>query len=149
MIRKSILDALDLDIIRLAETHLRRCKNIEFDGYTWFGNNRKDIHRKAPKGSGGVGVLIRNCVLNQFNVYETNTLNEGIIWVRLKDKETLEILSFCVCYVPPSNSTRNVNVEEFLNVVMSDVYVYQTDSALVLVCGDFNIRVGDEDDLPP
>ena len=30
---------------------------------------------------------------------------------------------------------------------MSDVYVYQTDSALVLMCGDFYIRVGDEDDL--
>jgi len=39
---------------------------------------------------------------------------------------------------------------------MSDMYEYQTDSELVLVCGDFNSRIGDDDyfivgvdDLPP
>ena len=34
------------------------------EGYKWFGNNRKHLHRKAVRGSGGVGVLIREKVLN-------------------------------------------------------------------------------------
>jgi len=46
----------------------------------------------APKGSDGEGGPIRNCILNQVYVYETYTLNEGVIRVRLKYKETLETL---------------------------------------------------------
>lgn len=64
LIRKSVSDTLDLDITGLAETHLRRCENIEIDGYAWFGNSRTDVHKKAPKGSGGLGVFICNCILN-------------------------------------------------------------------------------------
>jgi len=73
---------------------------------------------------------------NQTHIYMKALKESGGVWVLIRNF---------------------VNLEEFLNTIMSDfLYVYQTDSALVLVCGDFNIRVGDDngfivsvDDLPP
>lgn len=42
------------------ETWLRGEAGIEFEGYSWFGNNRKCLNSKAVRGSGGVGFLVRN-----------------------------------------------------------------------------------------
>ena len=38
------------------------------EGYRWFGCNRRTLHRKAVRGSGGVGVLIREEVLKEYAV---------------------------------------------------------------------------------
>ena len=38
------------------------------EGYRWFGHNRKGLHRKAVRGSGGVGVLVRDNVLVECGV---------------------------------------------------------------------------------
>ena len=54
ILRSSCLTVADLQIIGLAETHLVGNDNIDFDGYHWFGNNRK-LHVNAKVGSGGVG----------------------------------------------------------------------------------------------
>ena len=54
-LRKEMLNHLDLDIIGIAETHLLSGQVIEIDGYSWFGNNRNDIHIRAKKGSGVLG----------------------------------------------------------------------------------------------
>jgi hypothetical protein len=49
---------LDFDILGIAESHLRNNDAIYLSGYSWFGNNRKNIHVNARSGSGGVGFLI-------------------------------------------------------------------------------------------
>ena len=55
------------DIVCLTETHLCGNEgNINLPGYMWFGHNRKSVHKKAWRGSGGV--LIANCVLESFSV---------------------------------------------------------------------------------
>ena len=59
MLRKELLNHLDLDIIGIAETHLLNTQVNKIDGYSWFGNNRSNIHIRAKKGSGGVGFLVK------------------------------------------------------------------------------------------
>lgn len=57
-LRLLILFSFNPDFISLIETHLTGLNTIDIDGYTWFGFNRK-THIKAPKGSGGVGILVK------------------------------------------------------------------------------------------
>ena len=54
----SILEC-DLDIIGIAETHLRVNTIPQIDGYTAFTHNRPQQHRRARCGSGGVCLLVK------------------------------------------------------------------------------------------
>ena len=71
---------------------------------------------------------------------------EGILWIELNHKLTKECLKFCVCYLPPNNSTRAVNAEEFFHTFMYHVFEHQS-NALITVFGDFYVRVGDQEDF--
>ena len=35
----------------------------DIERYLWFGRNRKSLHRKAVRGSGGIGYLLHKEVL--------------------------------------------------------------------------------------
>ena len=48
MIRSS-----ELDVICVVETFLNKDNEIHLEGYKWFGNNRKNISKRAVRGSGG------------------------------------------------------------------------------------------------
>ena len=148
MIRKECLEALELDIIGIAETHLLKNNYINIEGFKWYGNNRKQIHRRAPKGSGGVGIFVKNTLFEQFNVEVLDSETEGILWISLKHKVTKECLNFCICYLPPANSTRAVNAQEYFDVLMSQMYEYQS-VGQVTIFGDFNTRIGDNLDFIP
>ena len=50
-------------MIGVVESWLRGDEEASFEGYKWFGNNRKSIHKRAVRGSGGVGVLVREPLL--------------------------------------------------------------------------------------
>ena len=68
LFREEILRHLDLDIIGIADTHFLHDQSLEVEAYTWFGSNRKNIHIRAKKGSGGFGFLIKNNVMKQFSI---------------------------------------------------------------------------------
>ncbi|WAR10114.1 hypothetical protein MAR_035190, partial [Mya arenaria] len=106
-------------------THLKNDEILNVEGYTWIGHNRTNLHRRTPKGSGGIGVLIRNTFLNAFTVNKLNDEHEGILWISLTNKITKERLR--------------------IETPLSQVKEYQRDS-LVSIVGDFNIRVGNNDD---
>ena len=146
MMKHTCIDSLNLDIIGIAETHLKGNATIELDNYQWYGNNRNNIHVRAVKGSGGVGVFVRKSILIEFHVEKLRAETEGILWIELQHKRTKERLHFWVCYLPPNNSSRAINAEEFLQTLMGDIYEFQNES-LITILGDFNARVGDEEDF--
>jgi hypothetical protein len=60
----------------------------------------------------------------------------------------------CIYNLPPNNSSRQIDVNNFYDTLLSSIYVYQNDCPLY-ICGDFNSRIGDNcdciigvDDLP-
>ena len=116
------------------------------DGFKWFGKNRALLHRRAPCGSGGVGFLVRDTLLEVFDVSVLDDSVEGILWLKLSGKEQQLVFHVCVCYLPPEGSTRNVNVQEFYDNLLSQVYMYQNGGNFY-ICGDFNSRCGDMDDF--
>ena len=58
--------------------------------YRWFGCNGCTLHRKAVRGSGGVGVLIREEVLKEYAVEVLDSDVDDALWLRLSNKEEEE-----------------------------------------------------------
>ena len=130
----------------IAETHLTNDTELELNGYQWFGNNRKHLHVRARTGSGGVGFFIKLSLLNVFNVSVLDDSVEGILWLNMVHKVTGFRLLPCVCYLPPENSSRQVDGYEFYDNLLANIYQFQ-DMGLIYICGDFNSRCGDNDDF--
>ena len=51
----------------------------------------------------------------------------------------------CCCYLPPNNSSRQVDVHDFFDTILAGIYKFQ-DEGLIFVCGDLNSRCGDNAD---
>ena len=66
--RETCINGLDLDLIGIVETHLKGDELLAVDGFKWFERNRKTVHFRARTGSGGVGFLVKNEILHDFNV---------------------------------------------------------------------------------
>ena len=54
----------------------------------------------------------------------------------MKFEELVGAESFilCVCYLPPERSSRVVNVQDFYDELLQQLYVYQ-DSSPLIICG--------------
>ena len=99
--RESVIRALDLDILCLCETFLVGDEGINIEGFRWIGNNRKILSHRALRGSGGVGILIRNSLADDYSISVLDTDAEGILWVQFIGVNHSEDFSLCVCYLPP------------------------------------------------
>ena len=145
-LRKEILNHLNLDIIGIAETHLLSTQIIEIEGYSWFGNNRNNIHIRAKKGSGGVGFLVKNHIMEQFNIVIEDDTVEGILWLKFVSKIDEAVLHTCVCYLPPKESSRNIDADDFFDNLICQMHQYCKND-LFYICGNFNARCSDFQDF--
>ena len=78
-------------------------------GYKFFGHNRKQLNKRAKRGSGGVGVLIRDEILNEFTVEVIDSEVEDVMLVKMcgtQDEE--DGLLMAVCYIPPESSSSGI-----------------------------------------
>ena len=110
-------------------------------GYTWYGNNRSIRHTRARKGSGGVGILVKNDLFMVYDVKIIDKCMDGIIGICLTAKYTGHITVVFSCYLPPDNSPHAANVSDFFAHLTSAVYMHNNTDVLI-ICGDFNARVG-------
>ncbi len=140
IIRERIIDELHLDVICICETHLKHNDCLDIEGFTCFNNNRKSIHRRAPKGSGGVAVLIRDYVLQEYKVTVVSKDFEGILGMQLENNDTgFTAVVFC-CYLSPENSVWGRNADDMFSQLTGELYVNQ-EADLLIVAGDFNARI--------
>ena len=73
--RNGVLEYYGSDIMVVVETRLKDEEAIIYGGYKWYGNNRKKLKRGAVRGSGGVGVLVKEELLQVFTI---ETLDSNI-----------------------------------------------------------------------
>ena len=116
-LRQSCIVSCDLEIIGVAETHLYDAKTIKLNGFEWYGQNRWK-HINTRKGSGGVGFLVKDSVMDQYNVEVLDDNTEGILWLKCSSKFNGYDFCCCVCYVPPSDSTRAIDLNGFYDSLM-------------------------------
>ena len=63
-------------------------QKIVLNGYEWYGNNRLEISKDAPRGSGGVGFLIKRTVMDIYDVDVVDNSSDGIIAISLCNKRS-------------------------------------------------------------
>lgn len=73
-LRKNVLQLLNADIIYVLETKLKGDNVLEWEGYQWYGMNRRLQLRTARCGSGGVGLFIKNSLLSdwEFEIHDSS-----------------------------------------------------------------------------
>ena len=141
-----IFNSLKYDVYCLSETHLTGDNELQVDDYTWFGNNRTKIHARARKGSGGVGVLVRNELLKCFRAEVVNKSVEGVIILQLQHMITDHSVAIIVTYVPPENSSRGRQSNVIFSHLVSQLYLLSEECDTLIMGGDCNARIGQMND---
>ena len=67
------------------------------------------------------------------------------MWLHFRPIADAKQFYFCVCYLPPSGSTRNNDHAEFYDTLLYQSFSYCNDE-LFYICGDFNGCCGDLED---
>ena len=138
-----VLLSFEPDFISLNETHLTGSDVIAIEGYTWFGHNRK-THIRAPRGSGGVGILVKNKIFSSYSVRVIDKSMDGLIGLELKNLITEYCFIIFSCYLPPEGSVW-ADPNGLFNQLLVQVYNLSEADA-VYMCGDLNSRMGHLED---
>ncbi len=132
---------MDCDILGLAETFFTGKQKLKVKGYEWFGQNRKWIKKTAKRGSGGIGFLVHERMLEKFSVEVIDDEYEGILWLKFVGKNVCTVFTACVAYLVPQHSCRAVDGNDFYDTLLGKMYTYQNIGPMY-ICGDLNSRVG-------
>ena len=139
--RSAVIGFYGPDVVAVVESWLKGEDKLVVEGYKWFGNNRRHLHKNAVRGSGGVGILVREEVLKHCSVGILDTSVEDILWVQFSWGNEEQTLILAVCYIPPESSSHGKGDEETLQVLAENVAKCGPLGPLV-ICGDFNARLG-------
>ena len=107
----------------LCDTHLVD-NDIDIHGYTWFGFNRSVKNIRAPKGSGGVGILLKNWIVNEFTVSVFDKAHDGVLAISMINKLTNCSIGIIVCYLPPVASDWGRNAGAFFSHITNTLYAW-------------------------
>ena len=102
-IRAKVIAVLQPDILAITETWLQGNESVKVDNYRWIGNNQKQCHSRAMRGSGGVGLLVNNKVFTKYNVQVLDESREDVLWALLNpitESEAMESSSMCLLPAP-------------------------------------------------
>ncbi|XP_077984642.1 uncharacterized protein LOC144439242 [Glandiceps talaboti] len=131
----------------IRETWMTPQVNIDIPGFTYHINSRKQKHARAKRESGGLLVLIRDCLVKCIDIIENDV--EDMIWMRLKAGKCglIQDVYICGIYVAPENSTiyRNRDQDQFelLERFVANFY----NKGDIIICGDLNARTGELPDF--
>ena len=76
----------------------------------------------------------------------TDSTFEGIISISLTNKLTNFSISIIACYLPPEQSVWGKDSDHFF-VHLCTVYYLNIESDIILITGDFNARIGNNNDI--
>ena len=91
-------------------------------------------------------MLIKKDILEDFDVAVIEDKFEGILWTQLIHKRTRRTLGICACYLPPAGSSRGDHSADFFDSLKT-LIVENYNIEDFLICGDFNARCGELEDI--
>lgn len=137
----NVIDKLDLDVIAISVTWLKRAINnmmIAIDGYQIVRSDRNFDKNDIKKGGGGVCMYVRNG-LKIAHAEKSNGPN-----YKLLDFLFLEIQSRTSKFLVCSIYRRGDCTDEETGSVLNRINEISIDFEHVFVCGDFNANVFDK-----
>ena len=135
------------DLIGLMETHADTETDIALQGYYVFRKDRPK-HKNAWKSSGGIAILVKKSLRKSCKFDPLS--DSDVIWVRVQKQITKlpRDLFIAFVYLPPSNSSYGkVHGNEIMEKKMEKRIEYFSCRGKVVICGDFNARVGTSSDF--
>ena len=94
-----------------------------------------------------MGVLVKQSILNQYDVATVTDKYEGILWLQFINKTSRKQIGICVCYLPPAGSSRGDQSQEFFDTLKA-LLIDNYHLGPFLLCGDLNARCGTLEDVP-
>lgn len=138
------------DFVLLTETWADSFSDLSVPEFVLFQLNRTEKKINTKRNSGGIAFYIRESYKKFCTLLQKDS--DDIIWLKI-DGQLLNLtydLYLCLCYIVPSSSSREGLVEvEVLDRITNFIFkiVNDTnDNYNILICGDFNSRVGNEHD---
>lgn len=134
------------DFVSLMETWLDADYKVNVENYYAFSKCRNKS-AKAIRNSGGITVLVKNNLRRGVKFLDKES-SEEFVWFKL-DKKFFNLqydVFCCSVYIPPQNSLREkrINIDHF-SVLQDKIYNFSKKGKIIL-CGDFNARVGNLND---
>ena len=126
-----------MDIVAAQESCEKKGSVIEVQGYKWLGKPRKIQNSK--RGEGGVGFLIRECLLAEVQ-FITNINLEESAWIKVRGGRGKESLYIGCIYMPTTTASVSTMDACYENL-KEDVLIFK-EKGKVMLLGDFNARVG-------
>ena len=123
-------------------------QHYQVPNYAFFVLNRKDKHKNAPSGSGGVGLLVHQRILNNYQIVEIVNSFEGQLAIVMKHRNIDYSICIASLYLPPDNSKYGQDPEGFYEALTQLVYEQNHVDEMILG-GDYNGRIGDAIDYIP
>ncbi len=131
----------------MTETHLsdNNEESIKIQNYKWFPHSRLTKHVRAAINHGGVGLLVKENILNDFNLTILDKSLDGLLSVKFTQKQSeFEFVVF-ICYVPPEGSPWSQNISDYYAYLTSEIYSnFECD--MIFIVGDMNGRIGKKDE---
>lgn len=114
--------------------------SVELDGYTYYNFNRRSTHVNALKGSGEVGIFVRNKLFSTFDISILDKTYDGILGISLISKNTDYSLAVFATYLSPESSTWGRDASGFYAHLLGQIYMH-SDYDAMMVCGNMNARL--------
>ena len=94
-----------------------------------------------------MAILISNELYNNFKIGKCLELGDNVIGIKFENVENGETIALFCVYLPPDGSKYSIENEMTLNNLTIEIY-NQCEADLIIVCGDFNARIGEKCDIP-
>ena len=101
---------------------------------------------EPKRNSGGVGILVRDKICEEFSVSIVDKSFEGILALELRHNKSDFSVVIIVCYLPPEHSSWGMTSGDFF-VNLCTVYYLNINADLILFAGDMNARTGNLKDM--
>lgn len=135
------------DIVFLDETHIGDGNNIQNIGPFNCHFICRNVSKRNNRFFGGLAILCKPNIKNHIKIL--NNSNPDYQWVKFK-KEYFNFdrdLFICLVYNPPSGSTYTQGLQkDILDSIEIDICKFK-EKGNILLCGDFNARVGEVKDF--
>ena len=67
-LRETIVKGENCDVVTLVETHLSGDNYVNISGYKCFQHNRQLRHFRAKSSFGGLCILVKNCLFEDYTI---------------------------------------------------------------------------------
>lgn len=138
------------DFVFLTETWSDSLVDLSVPGFTLIQLSRVEKKQNTKRNSGGIAIYIRESFKKYCTLLEKDS--DDIIWIKIGGQllNLTHDLYVCLCYIVPSASSREALIEmDVLDRITNYIIKIANDTNdnyNILICGDFNSRIGNEND---